>query len=231
MKKYYKYLLWDIDDTLIDFKSSEKMAIKSCFKQFDVVLTDEDIAIYSEINRNYWELLVQNKIEKSIILYRRFEDFVRYLSLDNIDCKAINTLYQDRLGDYAVMIDYAYEVCAKFKNNKKQYAITNGTVVAQNKKLLKTGLSEVFDAVFISDEVGYEKPDARFFQYVFSEIPNFNPEEAIIIGDSLSSDIAGANNAKIDCCWFNPKGNVNENTSIKINYEIATLKELLEIIE
>ncbi len=230
MKKHYKYLLWDIDDTLIDFKSSEKMALQMCFKQFGIDLTDEDIAIYSEINRYYWELLAQGKIEKSIMLNLRFEDFIKKLSLDKIDSEAINKLYQVKLGDYAVMVCDAYEICAQLKHNKKQYAVTNGTVIAQNKKLHKTGLGELFDGVFISDEVGYQKPDIRFFQYAFNRIPNFKLEEAIIIGDSLSSDMKGANNAGIDCCWFNPKAKVNDNTSIKINYEIKKLKELLEIV-
>lgn len=230
MKKSYKYLLWDIDDTLIDFKSSEKKALKMCFKEFGVVLTDEDVEIYSKINSNYWKLLEQGKIKKDTMLNRRFQDFVHHLSIDKIDYEAINNMYQDKLGDYAVMIDDAYEVCSKLKNSKKQYAVTNGTVVAQNKKLDKTGLREFFDEVFISDEVGYEKPDIRFFQYAFNKISGFSPEETIIIGDSLSRDMQGANYAGIDCCWFNPKGNINENTSIQINYEIKKLRELLEII-
>lgn len=230
MKKYYKYLLWDIDDTLIDFKSSEKMALKECFNVFGVILTDEDVEIYSKINHHYWELLAKGKIKKSALLIRRFEDFAKQLSFNEIDCAAINNLYQDKLGEYAVMVEDAYEVCAQLKSSKKQYAVTNGTAVAQNKKLDNTGLRELFDEIFISDEVGYEKPDARFFQHVFSKISGFKLEEAILIGDSLSSDMTGANRAGIDCCWFNPKGTVNENASIQINYEIKKLRELLEIV-
>ncbi len=231
MKKHYKFLLWDIDDTLIDFKTSEKTALQKCFKEFGVILTDEDIAIYTQINHNYWELLAQGKIEKNIMLKRRFEDFVQQLSLDKIDCEEMNKLYQIALGDCAVMIDDAIEICSYFKKSKKQYAVTNGTSVAQNKKLNKTGLVEFFDGVFISDQVGYEKPDIRFFQHAFAEIDDFKLEEAIIIGDSLSSDMLGANNVGVDCCWFNPKAVVNKNTSIHIDYEIKKLKELFEIIE
>ncbi|MFI3229236.1 MAG: YjjG family noncanonical pyrimidine nucleotidase [Bacillota bacterium] len=230
MKKNYKYLLWDVDDTLIDFKSSEKMTVRECFKIYGVSLTDEDIEIYSEINRNYWELLAQGKIEKSAMLSCRFKDFVQHLSLESIDYEGINSMYQEKLGDYAVMIEDAYEVCFQLKKTKQQYAVTNGTIVAQNKKLDKTGLRALFDGVFISDEVGYEKPDLQFFRCAFDNIAGFKREEAILIGDSLSSDIMGANNAGIDCCWFNPKGKVNENSSIKIQYEIKKLKELLDIV-
>ncbi len=230
MKKHYKYVLWDIDDTLIDFKSSERMALKKCFKQFGIVLGDEDVEIYSEINRHYWELLIHGKIEKATMLNRRFEDFTQQLSLDIIDCEEVNNLFQVALGDYAVMVKDAYDVCEHLKKSKKQYAVTNGTAVAQNKKLHNTGLGELFDGIFISDEVGYEKPDARFFQFVFSEISNFKHEDAIMIGDSISSDMVGANNAGIDCCWFNPNGNVNINSSVQINYEIVKLKDLLDIV-
>lgn len=230
MKKQYKYLFWDIDDTLIDFKSSEKAALKMCFQHFGVVLTDEDVAVYSQINHNYWELLVQGGIEKSTMLTRRFEDFVQRLSLDGIDCQAMNALYQVKLGDYAVMMADGYDVCAQLSHSNKQYAVTNGTAVAQNKKLQITGLGALFDDIFISDVVGCEKPDVRFFQHAFSKIPEFNPEEALLIGDSLSSDMTGANNAGIHCCWFNPKGKTNPHSSIQIDYEIKRLRELFEIV-
>lgn len=230
MKKHYKYLLWDIDDTLVDFKISEKIALKECFKQVSVDLSDEDILVYSKINHDYWKLLEQGKIEKSIMLNQRFEDFSKYLSLESIDSQAINKMFQIMIGDYAVMIDGAYEICVNFKEIKKQYALTNGTAIAQNRKLKNTGLIEIFDDVFISDEVGYDKPNIRFYEHVFDKIPEFKKEEALVIGDSLSSDILGANNAGIDCCWFNPKGAINENPDIKMNYEIKALNELLEII-
>ncbi len=229
-KKQYKYILWDIDDTLIDFKSSEKVTLKMCFKQFGVDLRDEDVQIYSQINHNYWELLVQGKIEKAIMLNRRFEDFVERLDLNGIDCEEMNSLYQVKLGEYAVMIDDAIHVCEQLKKSKKQYAVTNGTAIAQNKKLSNTGLRDLFDGVFISDEVGFEKPDISFFECAFNEIPDFKLEETLMIGDSLSSDMMGANNAGIDCCWFNPKGNVNENAAIKIDYEITKLKEIFDIV-
>lgn len=230
MKKY-KYILWDIDDTLIDFKSSEKIALKKCFEDYGVILTDEDVEVYSNINSRYWDLLTQGKIDKKVMLNKRFEDFTEQLNLEYIDCEAINRNYQEELGGCAIMYDGAYEICKEFQKTKKLYAVTNGTAVAQHKKLNKTGLVDLFDGIFISDEVGYEKPDIRFFDYVFNEIPNFKAEETIIIGDSLLSDMMGANNSGIDCCWFNPKGNINGNTNIKINFEIKMLNDLLEIIE
>lgn len=230
MKKIYKYLLWDIDDTLIDFKASEKVALRKCFDVYGVELTDEDIAEYSRINREYWKLLEHGKVEKASMLIRRFDDFIEYLAVDGVEGSAINEAYQVGVGDYAVMYDGAYEICCRLQGVKKQYAITNGTAVAQERKLEHTGLGKIFDEVFISDLVGYQKPDVRFFDHVMKQIPGFKVDDALVIGDSLSSDMKGANNAGIDCCWFNPNGMVNTDATLRIDYEIKSLEEVFEII-
>ncbi|MFI3175432.1 MAG: YjjG family noncanonical pyrimidine nucleotidase [Bacillota bacterium] len=231
MKKQYNYLLWDIDDTLIDFKTSEKTALKKCFEVYGISLTAEDIAVYSTINRNYWTLLEQGKIEKKVLLHQRFDDFIAHLSLENIDGTTLNEAYQLAIGEYAVLHEDALALCQQLKGIKTQYAITNGTAMAQKMKLEKTGLDSVFDGVFISDEVGHQKPAVQFFNYVMEQIPNFIKDEALVIGDSLSSDMKGANLSGIDCCWFNPEGNQNTDTSLQIDYEIKSLKELLSILE
>lgn len=230
MKKEYKLILWDIDDTLLDFGASEKVALEKCFHGHGISLTPEDVAVYSKINRDYWALLEQKKIEKTTMLCRRFDDFINYLSVDSVDGDTINKKFQVAVGDYAVFREGALELCQKWQGVKKQYAITNGTVIAQTRKLKHTGLDQIFDDVFISDLVGYQKPDKKFFDYVQAHIPDFRAEDALVIGDSLSSDMRGANNAGIDCCWVNPKGTVNTDASIRIDYEIKSLGELLEII-
>lgn len=230
MKKDYKFILWDIDDTLVDFKASEKVALKKCFEAQNVSLSDEDIEVYSKINYDYWKLLEKGEIEKSIMLNKRFDDFIKYLSVEDIDSSTINKNYQLCLGDYTVMYENAFEICSSLKGVKKQYAITNGTALAQQRKLKNTGLDKIFDDIFISDLIGYQKPDVRFFEYVAQKIPNFNPKQALVIGDSLTGDIKGANNAGIDCCWANLKSESNCDESLKVNFEIKTLKEVLDII-
>lgn len=230
MKKVYKYLLWDIDDTLIDFKASEKVALRKCFDAHGVDLTDEDITVYSRINQEYWKLLEHGKVEKTSMLVRRFDDFIKYLSIDGVEGRVINEAYQVGVGDYAVMYHGAYEICEQLRVTKKQYAITNGTAVAQERKLEHTGLGKIFEEVFISDLVGYQKPDVRFFEYVMQQIPDFKVDEALVIGDSLSSDMKGANNAGLDCCWFNPNGMENTDGSLRIDYEIKSLEEIFRVI-
>lgn len=227
--KNYQFILWDIDDTLIDFKASEAQALRQCFYKYDITVSDEDLSIYSEINRNYWEQLAQGKVEKKFMLLKRFEDFLVHLGASHVDASVINDEYQEALGDHVLMYPYGMELCKELQKSKKQYAVTNGTIVAQNKKLKNTGLVHVFDGVFISDEVGYQKPDIRFFNHCFSEIPEFDPSQAIIIGDSLSSDMRGAMNAGIDSCWFNPRGEEKPEDMI-VTYEIKDLKELEDLL-
>lgn len=220
----FKYILWDIDDTLINFKKAEKAALQQCFTPYDITLSDEEIQVYSEINHNYWKQLEEGRIEKSTLLVQRFRDFGIHLNKD-IDATAINANYQLALGDHVFFNEGAFELCSELQSSVKQYVVTNGTAVAQDKKLKISGLIDIMDGVFISDKIGYEKPDIRFFEYVFSQIPDFKKEEAIIIGDSLTSDMQGGCNAGITCCWYNPKGLACP-TDLPIHYTITSLNDL-----
>lgn len=227
--KNYKYILWDIDDTLIDFKQSEAHALRQCFNEYDIEVSDEQLAVYSEINQGYWRQLEEGLVEKKSMLNQRFDDFLSYLKAPHVSGAEINKRYQEALGDHVEMFPDAYDLCKELSKIKKQYVVTNGTIVAQNKKLKNTGLIEFFDKIFISDEIGFQKPDVRFFNHCFKEIPDFNLREAIIIGDSLSSDMKGAMNAGIDSCWFNPRKVDNKN-QIDTTFEISHLSELRDII-
>ena len=226
-----KVILWDVDGTLLDFEKAENQAIKKCFEVFELgECTDEMIERYSVINKKYWERLERKELTKPEILVRRFEDF---FASENIvtDCAAeFNKEYQLRLGDTICFCDDCYELVKGLKGQVKQYAVTNGTKVAQDKKLNKSGLIELFDDVFISEDVGVEKPDVKFFEHVWEHIGHYPSEEVLIIGDSLTSDMKGGNNAGIPCCWYNPKGIANT-LDVKIDYEIKDLHEVLEIIQ
>ena len=167
---------------------------------------------------------------KPEILVGRFEEF---FALENIitDCASdFNKEYQVRLGDTICFCDDGYEVVKKLRNQVKQYAVTNGTKVAQDRKLSKSGLDKLFDGIFISEEIGYEKPGIEFFHRVFEKIGPYELDEILIVGDSLTSDMQGGNNAGIKCCWYNPKKKENEK-NLKIDYEIDNLRSILQIID
>lgn len=228
--KNYEFILWDIDDTLIDFKASEAHAIRQCFKKYNIEVSDEELAIYSEINRQYWLKLEVGEVEKESMLNQRFDDFLLVLGVTHVVGTEINSMYQEALGDHVEMFPGAYDLCKELHGVKKQYVVTNGTITAQNKKLKHTGLGEFFDQIFISDEVGYQKPDVRFFHHCFRAIPNFDPSKAIIIGDSLTSDMKGAQNVGIDSCWFNPR-NLKNHSGVKCTYEINKLTEIRRFLK
>ena len=226
-----KVILWDIDGTLLDFIKAEYAAIKKCFEVFQLgECTDEMISRYSKINRGYWERLERKEITKPEVLVGRFRDFFSGENIDTNCAEEFNKEYQIRLGDTICFCDDSYELIKSFKDRVKQYAVTNGTKIAQDKKLVKSGLIDLFDDIFISEEVGYEKPDIRFFEHVWAKIGAYKPDEVMIVGDSLTSDMQGGNNAGIVCCWYNPK-RANNNSCLKIDYENTNLNQILEIVK
>lgn len=226
-----KVILWDIDGTLLDFEKAEKQAIRKCFEIFQLgECTDEMIRRYSVINKGYWERLERKEITKPEVLVGRFQEFFKSEGIVTDCAEKFNEEYQLRLGDTICFCDDGYELVKGLKNRVKQYAVTNGTKVAQVKKLNKSGLIDLFDAVFISEDVGIEKPDVKFFELVWDVIGQYEKDEVIIVGDSLTSDMQGGNNAGILCCWYNPKGLENTN-GVKLDYEIQDLQEILEILK
>ena len=226
-----KVILWDIDGTLLNFLRAEYESMKKGFEMFDLgECTDEMIARYSVINRKYWERLERGEISKQEVLHGRFKEF---FSSENISTECVedfNRQYQYSLGDTICFNDNGYELIKDLKNKVKQYAVTNGTKVAQDRKLDKSGLRQLFDGIFISEEIGIEKPGKGFFDVVRKEIGDYESDEILIVGDSLTSDMQGGNNAGIKCCWYNPKGQKNLK-NIRIDYEISDLQEVRTILE
>lgn len=226
-----KTLLWDIDGTLLDFSKAEEYGIRKCFEKFGLgECTDEMLARYSKINRKYWGMLERAEITKQQVLIERFVEFFESENIDFNNVDEFNDEYQISLGDKSFPCKNAIKTVTALKGKYKQYAVTNGTIIAQQRKLKQSGLINIFDDVFISDEIGYEKPNIEFFNAVQEKIGKFNKNEVMIIGDSLSSDMQGGNNAGILCCWYNPHNAENKN-DIKIDYEIKDIADILKILK
>ena len=223
-------ILWDVDGTLLDFGAAEEAAIRSLFADFGLgVCTDAMLARYSEINRNYWRALERGEMTKPEILTRRFEDFFAAEGLSGPSPAEFNAAYQTRLGDTIVYCDGSDKLVASLHGKVRQYAASNGTVAAQTRKLARSGFDRFMDGIFLSERIGYEKPAKEFFDAVFREIGEERRASSIIVGDSLTSDIAGANRAGIKSCWYNPRGAEN-GTNAKPDFEIKDLREILEIL-
>lgn len=230
-KDMIKVILWDIDGTLMNFDKAENYAMKKCFELLALgECTDEMIKRYTPINRKYWERLERGEITKSEVLVERFQEFFASEGLDVSKAEAFNEQYQLRLGDKIFFCDDGDKLVNELKGSVKQYVVTNGTQVAQNRKLERSGLIEWMDGIFISDVIGAEKPDIRFFDKVFEEIGEYSKDEIMIVGDSLTSDMQGGNHVGIQCCWYNPK-KIENKTSLHIDYEIQNLWQIENILK
>lgn len=224
-----KAILWDVDGTLLDFLAAEREAIRSCFARFGLgECPDGMIERYSQINVRYWKRLEYGEISRDEVLLGRFVEFFAKEGIET-DAVAFNNEYQLRLGDTVVFIDGAYELVKRLRERVKQYAVTNGSLTAQKRKLNRSGLIELFDGVFISEEVGFDKPRPEFFEHVFARIPPFAKDEMLIVGDSLTSDMRGGGIAGVKCCWYNPHHAEND-AGVHIDYVIDRLAKLEEIV-
>ena len=222
----YKYILWDIDGTVLDFVASEKYAIRTLFKKYGLgECSDEMLKLYSGINVKYWQKLERNEMTKPEILIGRFKEFFEAIGAPTSVAESFNAEYQVTLGDHIEFVEDAEEILLSEKGKYIIAAVTNGTKVAQEKKLRLSGLDKIFDKIFISEDIGSEKPNKEFFDLVFKSLGISNKKEVLIIGDSLSGDMKGGYLAGIDTCWFNPEHKANT-LNIPITYEINRLCEL-----
>ncbi|MBR5383669.1 MAG: YjjG family noncanonical pyrimidine nucleotidase [Clostridia bacterium] len=225
-----KTILWDVDGTLLDFDAAEKAAIRALFSEYALgQCTEGMLARYSEINAIWWQRLERKEITRKEVLVGRFEQFFEEYGIDTRIAAEFNEKYQPRLGETIVFRDDSPEIIKALKGNVKQYVVSNGTVVAQTKKLERSKLGEMMDGIFLSERIGKEKPDPAFFMDVFSQIHTDDLSTVMIVGDSLTSDIQGGMNAGIKTCWYNP-GKKPVPDSYRVDYVISNLHELISIL-
>lgn len=225
----YKYLLFDADDTLLDFRRSESEALTDAMLRFGIHPTEALIKGYSEINDSLWKLLERGGIEKNELRVRRFELFAEKYGLDT-DPHMLANEYTDRLAEKSFPVNGAVELCASLWGKYRLFIITNGIKNIQESRLGASELKQYIEKSFISEEMGAEKPSPLFFDRVASAIDGFDRSLALVIGDSLTSDIAGGIAAGIDTCWFNPRHKAPAD-GIVPKYEIHALDELYRVLE
>lgn len=220
-----KKILWDIDGTLLNFDLAETAAINKCCEIFSLTKpTEEMLKVYKDINNIYWQRLERNEITRDEVLLGRFRDFFNKYDIDTKIVEDFNYNYQIQLGKTYVFNPFGKEIVRKLSTKYDQYAVTNGSLTAQKGKLEGSDLNKILLASFISEKIGFEKPDKRFFDYVFDKIGSHDLEDYVIIGDSLTSDMLGGVNAKIKTIWFNPENKANH-LNLPIDREIKSLKD------
>lgn len=226
----YEILLFDADNTVLDFDKSEEQALKFAFVNNGLTYDDTVLQVYRKNNIAQWQRYERGEISRDEVLVNRFTDTFSQLGISpNVTSVADMYEKQLHLGFYTV--PYAEHVLSTLsKDGYRLYIVSNGVLSIQNSRMEGSGLDKYFIKRFISEQVGYPKPNPEFFRRSFAQIENFDKSKTLIIGDSLSGDIQGGVNAEIDSCWFNPK-RVDNTTSVTPTYEISDLREIFNIVK
>ena len=223
-----EFLLLDLDDTILDFHKSERIGITKTLEQFGLRATEEVLTTYSAINKRHWEMLERGELTREEVLTGRFKVLFEGFGME-VDATACARAYEVHLSGEAHFLPGAKETVERLAKKYRLFLVSNGTASVQDGRLTGAGLYPYFEIVFISQEIGYNKPAKEYFDRCFAQIPGFDPQKAIIVGDSLTSDILGGINAGIATCWVNPKG--LPCGDIVPDHQIKSITELEQLLE
>ena len=227
--KMIEYIFFDLDETLLDFKRAEKEAVAFALSNFGIEPTEKTLLRYSKINLSQWKLLEQGKITLPEVKIGRFELLFKELSSD-ASAKAAAEFYEKNLAEGAYPLFGAEDTLKALQSGFRLFLVSNGTAEVQERRLEKTGFGKYFEKIFVSEEIGFFKPDKRYFESCFAAIDGFEKEKAVMVGDRLTSDVLGGKNAGIRTVWLNRYGEKNE-TEIVPDYEISDISDLPKLIE
>ena len=222
----YKYLLFDLDDTLLDFGKAQVLAFKKLLEDENIKYNDELFEKYETINKSLWRSFELGEISNKEVTSERF---IRFFSLFDrkIDGSEVDNRYRGYLAEGNQLFDGIIEMLEKLSLTHKLYIVSNGIAITQHTRLKNNNLNKYFEKIFISEEIGSKKPDREFFEIIFKEICVKNKNEVLMIGDTLTSDILGANNAGIDSCLVDI--HKISNPEIVPTYQIEKTIDLLEL--
>lgn len=226
----YKFLLFDLDHTLLDFDAAEDVALSHLLKEEGV----EDIQAYKDyyvpMNKTLWKDLELKKITKQELVNTRFAKLFAHFGIEK-DGAYLAERYQFFLSKQGQIFPGVEDLLKKLIHQGFElYAATNGITFIQTGRLEQSGIAPFFKEIFISEQLHTQKPDAAFYEKIGARIPNFDKKYALMIGDSLSADIQGGNNAGIDTIWYNPH-HLENKTQAQPTYEVDSYQALLEILD
>ena len=225
----YKFLLFDLDHTLLDFDTAEDVALTQLLKEEGV----EDIQAYKDyyvpMNKLLWKDLELKMITKKELVNTRFAKLFAHFGIEK-DGTYLAERYQFFLSKQGQTFPGVEDLLRKLiSQGYELYAATNGITSIQTGRVKQSGISPYFKEIFISEQLNTQKPDAEFYEKIGARIPNFNKNHALMIGDSLSADIQGGNNAGIDTIWYNPHHLKNKSLA-QPTYEIDSYQALLDCL-
>ena len=222
-------VLIDLDNTILDFDWAEKRALTAAFREVGIEADPELLARYNAINRLQWELLEDGLLTREQVLLRRFEILFEEKGI-RASAAGVGERYEALLADGYHFLPGAEELLQRISGRYRLYLASNGSASVQAARIASSGIGRFFDGIFISEELGADKPTKDYFCRCFAKIPSFDPERALMVGDSLTSDIRGGINAGIRTCWYNPSGRAPDR-EIRPDYEIRSLGELPPLLE
>lgn len=223
-----EFVFLDLDDTILDFKKAERIAVGKTIREFGVEPTEEILTRYHHINKAHWEMLERGEITREMVLVNRFKVLFSELGVE-VDPAACARTYERYLGTGHYFLPGAEAAVKKLREKYRLFLASNGTATVQHGRLTSAGLYPWFEQVFISQKIGFNKPSKEYFDACFAKIEGFDPERAIMVGDSLTSDILGGKNAGIATVWVNPQG--KDCGSIRPDHTIASISELEALLE
>ncbi len=226
----YDIVLLDADMTIWDFEASEKFALQDVVERLGVTMTPEIARYYHEINDALWHAFNLKEVTREYLTVRRFEDLLSFVGKTGAaDPGELNVYYQERLGSYSIMLPGAEELCRRLAEHCTLYILTNGLHVAQTGRFEKSPIRPYITEMFISQDMGCQKPDKEYFEKVFSMIGLEDKTRAVMVGDSLTSDIQGGINGGVDTIWYNPKGKAHD-PNIMPTYTAVSMDQIAEIV-
>lgn len=224
----FDILFLDLDDTILDFKKAERIAISATIRDFGVEPTEEVLSRYHVINKGQWEMLERGEKTRAQILVDRFDILFRELGVD-VDAEKCARRYEHNLSQGHWFLPGAEEAVKSLHKRFRLFLASNGTASVQHGRMTSAGLYPWFEKVFVSQEIGFNKPSVDYFNACFAQIPDFDRSRCIMVGDSLSSDILGGINAGIATCWV---ALLNKDPgAIRPDYRIESITQLEELLD
>ena len=225
----FEILFLDLDDTILDFRKAERIAITKTIREFGLEPTDEVLHRYHLINKWHWEQLELGKLTRAEVLENRFGVLFEEFGV-RADRTACARAYEHNLSQGHYFLPGAEEAVDRLSKKYRLFLASNGTASVQKGRMTSANLYRFFEEVFVSQEIGHNKPSLEYFEAAFSRIPGFDKSRCLMVGDSLTSDIRGGANAGIKTCWVNPEG-LPGREDIRPDYEIQYLHQLEALLE
>ncbi len=218
-----KYLLFDADETLWNFKATEEIALRKLFNHYSIEYNENSIMDYEEGNHRCWAEYEEGKMTLDVLETERWALFFSRIERDEDENEAA-LLFRDALAHNGILLQGAKDFLERIKTRPKSL-VTNGIASIQRERLKDTAIEPYFENIFISSEIGYNKPQKELFDYILEKIGK-RKEECIMIGDSERSDIQGAVNAGMESIYINFEGKICE----KATYNVSTYSALGELL-